>query len=160
MLLNRFRTVMSSIALEYGATIDKYTSDAILIFFGDPESHGAKEDAVACVNMAIARQRRMRAAGGMARAGAGAAVPDPDRRQHRRLHGRDATPSNSGRNLRHETVVHVTVHAHHHGDRHPSLLETPDLGRGQRGPAQMYHRLDGRVATPLPRPHRRGIVGR
>jgi class 3 adenylate cyclase len=51
---------MSRIALEYGATIDKYVGDAIMIFFGDPETRGVKEDALACVEMAIAMQERMR----------------------------------------------------------------------------------------------------
>ena len=51
---------MSKIALEHGATIDKYVGDAILAFFGDPETKGVKEDAIACVNMAVAMQRRMR----------------------------------------------------------------------------------------------------
>ena len=51
---------MSKIALDHGATIDKYMGDAILAFFGDPESRGVKEDATACVQMAIAMQRRMR----------------------------------------------------------------------------------------------------
>ena len=46
-------------ALEFGATIDKYIGDAILIFFGDPDTKGAKEDALACVAMAVAMQRRM-----------------------------------------------------------------------------------------------------
>ena len=59
-LLNHYLTKMSKIALEHGATIDKYVGDAILIFFGDPESQGVKEDAKACVQMAIAMQRRMR----------------------------------------------------------------------------------------------------
>jgi class 3 adenylate cyclase len=59
-LLNRYLTEMSTIALEYGATIDKYVGDAILAFFGDPETKGVKEDAQACVLMAIAMQRRMR----------------------------------------------------------------------------------------------------
>src|SRR4030095_14637655 len=59
-LLNHYLTEMSKIALEHGATIDKYVSDAILAFFGDPESRGVKEDAMACVDMAIAMQRRMR----------------------------------------------------------------------------------------------------
>lgn len=59
-LLNRYLTEMSRIALEHGATIDKYIGDAILAFFGDPETKGVKEDAVACVNMAIAMQRRMK----------------------------------------------------------------------------------------------------
>jgi PAS domain S-box-containing protein len=59
-LLNRYLTEMSLIALAHGATIDKYIGDAILAFFGDPETRGVKEDAIACVNMAIAMQRRMR----------------------------------------------------------------------------------------------------
>lgn len=58
-LLNRYLTQMSKIALEHGATIDKYVGDAILIFFGDPESRSVREDALACVEMAIAMQRRM-----------------------------------------------------------------------------------------------------
>ena len=33
---------MSRIALEHGATIDKYIGDAIMIFFGDPESRGVE----------------------------------------------------------------------------------------------------------------------
>jgi class 3 adenylate cyclase len=59
-LLNHYLTEMSKIALEYGATIDKYIGDAILAFFGDPETKGVKDDALACVRMAIAMQRRMR----------------------------------------------------------------------------------------------------
>jgi class 3 adenylate cyclase len=51
---------MSSIALEHGATIDKFIGDAIMLFFGDPETRGPREDAVACVRMAIAMQQRMR----------------------------------------------------------------------------------------------------
>jgi class 3 adenylate cyclase len=58
-LLNLYLTEMSKIASEYGATIDKYVGDAIVMFFGDPESRGVKEDALACVKMAIAMQRRM-----------------------------------------------------------------------------------------------------
>jgi class 3 adenylate cyclase len=59
-LLNDYLTEMSTIALDYGATIDKYIGDAILAFFGDPESKGVEEDAKNCVNMAIAMQRRLR----------------------------------------------------------------------------------------------------
>jgi class 3 adenylate cyclase len=58
-LLNRYLTEMSDIALQHGATIDKYIGDAIMVFFGDPESRGLKEDARACVRMAIAMLRRM-----------------------------------------------------------------------------------------------------
>ena len=59
-LLNHYLTEMSKIALDHGATIDKYVGDSIIAFFGDPETRGVKEDAKACVNMAIAMQRRMR----------------------------------------------------------------------------------------------------
>ena len=57
--MNRYLTEMSDIALQHGATIDKYIGDAIMVFFGDPESRGLKEDARACVRMAIAMLRRM-----------------------------------------------------------------------------------------------------
>jgi class 3 adenylate cyclase/PAS domain-containing protein len=60
LLLNRYLSEMSSIALEYGATIDKFIGDAIMLFFGDPETRGEREDAIACVRMAIAMQQRMR----------------------------------------------------------------------------------------------------
>ena len=59
-LLNQYLTEMSKIAISHGATIDKYVGDAIMCFFGDPASRGSKEDAVACVKMAIAMQRRTR----------------------------------------------------------------------------------------------------
>jgi len=59
-LLNQYLREMSSIALEFGATIDKFIGDAIMLFFGDPETRGPREDAVACVRMAIAMQQRMR----------------------------------------------------------------------------------------------------
>ncbi len=59
-ILNRYLTEMSNIALEHGATIDKYIGDAIMVFFGDPETRGVKEDARACVRMAIAMLRRLR----------------------------------------------------------------------------------------------------
>ena len=58
-LLNHYLTEMSKIASEYGATVDKYVGDGIVMFFGDPETRGVKEDALACVKMAIAMQRRM-----------------------------------------------------------------------------------------------------
>ena len=50
---------MSKIALQYGATIDKYVGDAIVMFFGDPATLGVKEDALACVQMALAMQQRV-----------------------------------------------------------------------------------------------------
>jgi class 3 adenylate cyclase len=59
-LLNQYLTEMSQIALAHGATIDKYVGDAIVIFFGDPETLGIREDALACVKMAIAMRKRMK----------------------------------------------------------------------------------------------------
>jgi len=58
-LLNHYLTEMSKIALQYGATIDKYVGDAIVMFFGDPATLGVKEDALACVQMALAMQTRV-----------------------------------------------------------------------------------------------------
>jgi class 3 adenylate cyclase len=58
-LLNHYLTEMSAIALDYGATIDKYIGDAIMIFFGDPESQGVNQDAIACVKMAVAMRKRV-----------------------------------------------------------------------------------------------------
>ncbi len=58
-LLNQYLTEMSKIASDYGATIDKYVGDAIVMFFGDPETRGVKEDALACVEMALAMQKRI-----------------------------------------------------------------------------------------------------
>ena len=50
---------MSTIALRHGATIDKFIGDAILLFFGDPETRGVSEDAKACVRMALEMQTRL-----------------------------------------------------------------------------------------------------
>ncbi len=58
-ILNRFLTEMSEIALQHGGTIDKYIGDAIMLFFGDPETQGIKIDALSCVKAAIAMQSRL-----------------------------------------------------------------------------------------------------
>lgn len=58
-ILNQYLTEMSRIALGHGATIDKYVGDAILVFLGDPQSRGIKEDALAGVEMAIAMRKRL-----------------------------------------------------------------------------------------------------
>ena len=49
---------MTEIAFTYGATIDKYIGDAMMVFFGDPESNGEREDARACVNMGLKMQSK------------------------------------------------------------------------------------------------------
>ncbi len=58
-LLNSYFEEMSQIAAEYGATLDKFIGDAIVIFFGDPHTLGPRQDAVQCVKMAVAMQQRM-----------------------------------------------------------------------------------------------------
>jgi PAS domain S-box-containing protein len=57
--LNKYLNEMSKIALDHGGTIDKYIGDAIMIFFGDPETLGEKEDAIACVKMAIDMKKKL-----------------------------------------------------------------------------------------------------
>ena len=52
-ILTQYLTEMSNIAIKWGGTIDKFIGDALLVFFGDPNSNGNKEDAIACVSMAI-----------------------------------------------------------------------------------------------------------
>jgi len=58
-LLNEYFTEMSAIALAHGGTIDKFIGDAMLIFFGDPETKGERLDAQACLRMAWEMQRRL-----------------------------------------------------------------------------------------------------
>ena len=52
-LLTQYLTKMSNIAIKWGGTIDKFIGDAILVFFGDPNTKGDSEDAIACVSMAL-----------------------------------------------------------------------------------------------------------
>lgn len=57
--LNEYFSEMTQIALAHGATIDKYIGDAVMLFFGDPDSKGVREDARACVEMALQMQEQM-----------------------------------------------------------------------------------------------------
>lgn len=59
-ILNNYLNDMAEIALRYRGTIDKFIGDAIMIFFGDPETRGVKDDAVSCVLMAIEMRKHMR----------------------------------------------------------------------------------------------------
>ncbi len=58
-MLNNYLSELTIIALAHGATVDKYIGDCIMAFFGDPETLGDKQDALACVRMSIAMQKRM-----------------------------------------------------------------------------------------------------
>ena len=59
--LNEYFSEMTEIALKCGATIDKYIGDAMMVFFGDPESKGEREDARACVKMALKMRKKISA---------------------------------------------------------------------------------------------------
>ncbi|MDX1597328.1 MAG: adenylate/guanylate cyclase domain-containing protein [Marinobacter sp.] len=59
-LLNHYFNGMSEVALKYGGTIDKFVGDSIMVFFGDPTSRGQREDAFACVSMAIEMRKHMK----------------------------------------------------------------------------------------------------
>ena len=58
-LVNDYLSAMTDIALKHGGTIDKFIGDAILVFFGDPESDGLKKDASKCLSMAVAMQNKV-----------------------------------------------------------------------------------------------------
>lgn len=58
-MLNSYLNEMTHIAEEHGGTVDKFIGDSVMVFFGDPDSKGAHEDAYQCVAMAVAMQRRM-----------------------------------------------------------------------------------------------------
>ena len=59
-LITNYLTAMTDIAIKYGGTVDKYIGDAIMIFFGDPNSNGIKNDAIACVSMAIEMKKALK----------------------------------------------------------------------------------------------------
>ena len=58
--LNEYFSEMTKIAVKHGATIDKYIGDSMMVFFGDPETKGEKEDARTCIEMALEMQERMK----------------------------------------------------------------------------------------------------
>ena len=58
-IITFYLTEMTNIATEFGGTVDKYIGDAIMIFFGDPNSNGNKADAIACVAMALKMQKKL-----------------------------------------------------------------------------------------------------
>ena len=58
-VINSYLSEMASIAIDCGGTVDKFIGDAILVFFGDPESEGETEDALKCVEMALRMRTRV-----------------------------------------------------------------------------------------------------
>jgi adenylate cyclase len=59
-ILNEYLNSMADIAIKYGGTIDKFMGDGIMIFFGDPHTKGAREDALACVRMSLEMGQRLK----------------------------------------------------------------------------------------------------
>lgn len=57
-LINTYLSEMSNIAIEHGGTIDKFIGDAMMVFFGDPETEGDAADAIKCARMALAMRER------------------------------------------------------------------------------------------------------
>jgi class 3 adenylate cyclase len=58
-LINTYLHEMSNIAIEHGGTIDKFIGDAMLVFFGDPETEGDRNDALRCARMALRMRDRV-----------------------------------------------------------------------------------------------------
>jgi class 3 adenylate cyclase len=58
-VLNDYLSEMALIGERYGATIDKFVGDAVMVFFGAPLSTNDRDHALRAVRMAIAMQARM-----------------------------------------------------------------------------------------------------
>ncbi len=58
-LLNDYLSEMTAIAQRFDATIDKFVGDAIMIFFGAPQSTTDRDQALRAVNMGIEMQKSM-----------------------------------------------------------------------------------------------------
>ncbi len=59
-LLNEYLGEMAGIVRAHGGTIPQFTGDAVFAIFGAPDSNGEREDALACVRMAMEMQKRMK----------------------------------------------------------------------------------------------------
>ena len=59
--LNAYFDEMAKIAAKYNCTIDKFMVNSIMIFFGDSNSKGPRQDALECIQMAEEMQQRLEA---------------------------------------------------------------------------------------------------
>ena len=59
-LLNEYLGEMSQIVRTWGGTIPQFTGDSIYAIFGAPDSKGEREDALACLRMALEMQMKMK----------------------------------------------------------------------------------------------------
>ena len=57
-IINTYLSEMASIAINYGGTVDKFIGDAVMVFYGDPDSEGELKDALKCIDMALAMIER------------------------------------------------------------------------------------------------------
>ena len=151
-LLNHYLTEMSEIALAHGATIDKYVGDAILIFFGDPETRGVKEDALACVKMALEMRKRMaELQDDLEGIGHRRAAALPDGNHHRCVHrrklrqrGPNGLHDHRGRREpRFAPRVGLPTERDPHLLRDPGARQGRDLLRRARQHRRQGHRLPG-----------------
>jgi len=60
-LMNAYFTEMTKICHRWGGTLDQFIGDALVIFFGDPDSKGSTEDACAATLMGLEMQQRLTA---------------------------------------------------------------------------------------------------
>jgi class 3 adenylate cyclase len=67
--LNSYLNDMAEIVQDFGGTLDKFIGDAVMVFFGDPQSQGEKQDAITCVKMAIQMCLKAKAKGVIIRIG-------------------------------------------------------------------------------------------
>ncbi len=58
--LNTYLSIVSKIALKFGATIDKYVGDMVMGFLGAPTSEGLQNDALSCMKMILEIQKEMK----------------------------------------------------------------------------------------------------
>lgn len=58
-LLNEYLGEMARIVRKWGGTIPQFTGDSIYAIFGAPDTKGEREDALACLNMAMEMQQMM-----------------------------------------------------------------------------------------------------
>ena len=58
-VINSYLSEMTTIAIECGGTIDKFIGDAVMVFFGDPETDGEEQDALNCIEMALRMKARV-----------------------------------------------------------------------------------------------------
>lgn len=59
-LLNEYLGEMAQIVRTWGGTIPQFTGDSIYAIFGAPDSRGEREDALACLRMALEMQMKMK----------------------------------------------------------------------------------------------------